>query len=97
MKWPPTHPSARKEFDEAFDFFAAKSPVLARRFLKSTMATIARLRDLPESGSPLGRSNRRAVIRPFRYDRVYRMRESEIYILAVAHHARRPGYWSDRS
>lgn len=96
MRWPPFHPRAREEFDEAFDFFAERTPVLARRFLKSTVTTIDLLRDYPTVGRPIGRATRRFAIRPFPYDLIYLPGRDDILVVAIAHHRRRPEYWRDR-
>lgn len=96
MKWPPFHPEARAEFDEAFDWYAEKSGVLARRFLASTTRTITVLRTYPEAGTPIGRYTRKLVIRPFSYSLIYLPEEKDIRVVAVAHHKRPPGYWSGR-
>lgn len=96
MKWPPFHPEASTEFDEAFDWYAEKSGKLARRFLDSTARTIEFLRTYPEAGAPIGRHTRKFVIRPFSYSLIYLPGEEDIQIVAVAHHRRRPGYWAER-
>lgn len=96
MSWPPFHPGAQREFDEAFDLLAEKSPVLARRFVKSTMTTIDLLRDYPEIGPPIGRDTRKFHIRPFAYDLIYLPAHEDILVVAVAHHRRRPEYWRGR-
>jgi hypothetical protein len=33
----------------------------------------------------------------FPYNVVYRIRDDDIYVVAVAHTSRRPNYWKDRS
>jgi toxin ParE1/3/4 len=50
----------------------------------------------PESGSPLGRRARRFSLHPFKYDPVYVPVEGNIFLVAFAHHKRRPGYWRKR-
>ncbi len=90
------HPEARREFDDAIDNFAERSPELARRFLVQTTRTIKVLQAFPEMGSPLGRTSRRFPIRPFQYDLIYLVEADHLYVIALAHHRRRPGYWRDR-
>lgn len=96
MRWPRFHPQAQQEFDEAFDFFAERSSRLARRFLKSTMTTVDLLRNYPGIGQPIGRAARRFAIRPFAYDLIYLPGREDIFVVAIAHHRRRPGYWRER-
>ena len=97
MSWPPFHPAARREFDEAFDFLAADSPDAARRFLRSTQAAIRVVREYPEAGRPLGGTARRFPIRPFPYQLVYLADAGDIQVIAIAHERRRPEYWQARA
>lgn len=97
MTWPPFHPIARREFDEAFDLLALKSPASARRLVERTEATIRMLRQFPEAGRKIGTLNRRFPVRPFPYHLIYLLDEEDIYIVAFAHERREPGYWSHRS
>ena len=39
---------------------------------------------------------RRFVLMKYPFDLVYRVLPTEVEIIAVAHHARRPGYWRKR-
>jgi toxin ParE1/3/4 len=96
VSWPAFHPAARKEFDSTLEELREIATPLARRFLRRTSDVIAILRLFPDSGSPLGRQARRFPLTPFSYDLIYVPLESDIYLIAFAHHRRRPGYWSDR-
>lgn len=42
------------------------------------------------------RGVKRLLLRRFPYAVVVRARDTEIVVIAFAHHARRPGYWRDR-
>jgi toxin ParE1/3/4 len=96
VSWPPFHPEARKEFDNTVDEMRGIAKPLARRFVRRTGEVIATLRMFPESGSPLGRKARRVPLRPFSVDLVYVPVEGDIFLIAFAHHKRRPGYWRER-
>jgi len=39
---------------------------------------------------------KRLILKRFPYDVVVKEQGDEIIVIAVAHHARRPGYWRDR-
>jgi hypothetical protein len=42
------------------------------------------------------RGVKRLMLRRFPYAVIVRERDTEIVVIAFAHHARRPGYWRDR-
>ncbi|MBI4996895.1 MAG: type II toxin-antitoxin system RelE/ParE family toxin [Rhodocyclales bacterium] len=50
----------------------------------------------PLIGTPFRGTSRRYVLRRFPYSIIYRATANEIQIVAVAHHRRRPGYWTKR-
>jgi hypothetical protein len=46
-------------------------------------------------GAAAGRT-RSWLLSRFPYRVIYRVRDEDIYIVAIAHTSRRPGYWKDR-
>ena len=48
---------------------------------------------VPRKGRPTARQ---FAVRGFPYLAVYRVRPDDVYVVAVAHASRRPGYWKDR-
>ena len=72
---------------------------LGAEFFDAVAATVSHIEANPEVGttiSPDGRTRRRLVAR-FPYQVVYRLRPTEIVIVAIAHLKRRPEYWKNRS
>jgi toxin ParE1/3/4 len=90
VSWPSFHPEARKEFESTIEELREIAKPLARRFVRRTSAVITMLRRFPGSGSPLGRRARRFLLHPFPYDLVYVPVEGDIFLIAFAHHKRRP-------
>jgi plasmid stabilization system protein ParE len=66
-------------------------------FLSAVEQTVGRLSEHPEAGAPLSGELRKRIVRGFPYNVIYRVWEDYIYLVAVAHQHRRPGYWRDRS
>ena len=67
-------------------------------FTLTIQRTYERLLESPASGAPFGRRLRRVLVPKFPYGLLYRV-EAEadrIYIIAVMHLQRRPGYWRSR-
>lgn len=96
MSWPPFHPAARREFEQAVEVLASESPASARLLVERTDATFRLLRQFPRAGRPIGKLNRRFPVRPFPYHVVYLPEEEDIYVVAFAHDRRQPGYWRGR-
>lgn len=48
-------------------------------------------------GSAGTRGVKRLILRRFLYSVIVFERDTEILVIAFAHHARRPGYWRDRT
>jgi plasmid stabilization system protein ParE len=72
---------------------------LGGEFYGAVVRTIDLIRAHPEIGTPRrGRfPSRQLRVTRFPYSIVYRIRDDDIYVVAVAHTSRRPGYWKDRS
>ena len=62
------------------------------------VATIDLIRTHPEIGRPRsGRlQSREMAVNGFPYRVVYRIREHDVYVVAIAHMRRRPDYWKHR-
>ncbi len=91
------HPAAQLEVDEATAYYRFNNPAVSRNFLDEMSKIILEIRAAPhrlpfESGTRI----QRRVFRRFPYKLLYRNDSQEIYILAIAHTSRRPGYWKSR-
>jgi plasmid stabilization system protein ParE len=90
------HPAAVEETAAAADWYLERSARAAESFLKEIDRVIARISQHPESFPHFDFGTRRANLRTFPYLIVFREREAEIEIIAIAHGRRRPGYWRNR-
>jgi plasmid stabilization system protein ParE len=57
---------------------------------------IQRVRAAPERYPSAKQGTRRILFDQYPFSVFYVVRGEEIFIVAVAHHKRRPGYWADR-
>lgn len=90
------HPEARAEFLAAVRAYRAVSEELGSSFLAAALQAADRLQRYPQLGPVLRGEFRRHLIARFPYALVYRAEAERIYILAVMHLRRRPGYWRHR-
>jgi len=87
------HPEARDEFISAAQFYESQTAGLGLDFIRTVQHTYERLLEFPATGPPFGRRLRRLLVPKFPYGLLYRVEPERIYIVAVMHLHRRPGYW----
>ena len=90
------HPLADDELASAADWYLVRSATAAVGFVHAIEQAIQRIGEAPERYPRTRFGRRRFVLLNYPFDLVHRVVENEVEIIAVAHHARRPGYWRDR-
>ena len=91
------HPEAQAEFIAAARFYEAQAQNLGLDFISAVEATYRRLVTFPESGRPFGSRLRRVLVPGFPYGLIYHPAPDRVFVVAVAHVRRRPGYWRSRA
>jgi hypothetical protein len=91
------HPEARAEMSESVEFYEARLDGLGLRFLAAAEETAGRISASPEAGAPLAGGYRKRIVPGFPYSIIYRVWKDHIFLVAVAHQHRRPGYWRERT
>jgi plasmid stabilization system protein ParE len=87
------HPEAEQELYEAASRYESELPDLGRHFAAEIERVVQLLLDHPELGSRLDDALRHFVLRRFPFSVVYAVAGDLVYIVAVAHGSREPGYW----
>lgn len=90
------HPSAEIEFEEAAAWYRRTDQDLANDFVVEVEKTADQILANPLIFNARKNQVRRANLSRFPYYIPFRIQEQTIQILAIAHNARKPGYWTDR-
>lgn len=90
------HPEAEQELYEAALRYESEVPGLGRRFADEVERVVQLLLEHPELGSRLDNDLRHFILRRFPFSIVYAAAADLVYIVAVAHGSREPGYWQLR-
>jgi plasmid stabilization system protein ParE len=90
------HPAARDELIAAAVYYEERALGLGADFLLESERTQTFLSQFPALGRQLPESSRRVSLQRFPYHIIYRVDSDRIFVLAVAHHRRQPGYWLTR-
>jgi toxin ParE1/3/4 len=91
------HPGAEVEYDEAIGFYSDIDIDLGVRCRVALEAARARLRDAPKSFvMDPDTGCQECAVKKFPYSFHYLELDEIIWIVALAHHRRKPGYWHYR-
>jgi len=90
------HPEARREFNDAIDYYERESPGLGLIFTNEVDAGFARIREYPDAAPLVAKRARRLVLAKFPFSLIYEARDDCLMVPAVAHHRKRPYYWRIR-
>lgn len=96
MEWE-FHPEAEAEFIESAVHYESEVPGLGRRFSRAVKEALEIIAKNPEIGSPLDGELRSFVVAGFPYSIIYARYDDSLFVLAVAHGRRKPGYWRSRN
>jgi len=91
------HPQADQELSEVALYYEGQAAGLGGDFLAEFDRTLRFLLQFPVAGRTLPHGSRRLSFRRFPYHVIYRIEPDRVFILAIAHHRRRPGYWRARA
>jgi len=91
------HRLAATEHIKSARFYERRRIALGDEFIAEVDAAILRIQRQPELG-PVGKYDERSRrVRRFPFRIVYEIQPDRIWIVAVAHLSRRPGYWIRRT
>jgi plasmid stabilization system protein ParE len=90
------HDEAKVEIAHETLYYNQISRALAERFVKALEDAVALASQFPEMGTAYKHGTRRYYPGKFPFSIVYLDRPEEIYVLALAPFARKPGYWRSR-
>ena len=90
------HPEADEEFGKAIDYYESCQNGLGEDFYFEVHAAIQRIIEFSEVWPVLDGDVRRCLTHRFPYGILYSVDKQEVFVLAVMHLRRDPGYWKQR-
>ena len=88
--------AAEEEYADALSWYAERSPPAALRFEAQFDDVLTAIASEPERQPTFDDRHRYYLMRHFPYQIIYRTHGEQVVVIAVAHTARRPKYWSGR-
>ncbi len=90
------HPEAAHEFIETAAYYESAAPQLGSRFIFAVEAAEALISAHNEIGQEIDSGFRHFVLAEFPHSIIYSLEHDRVWIVAIAHHKRKPGYWLER-
>jgi len=90
------HPEAREELGLSFKSYKAIRAELGFQFVVQLQNAISRISQNPEWFREIDPGIRRCLVKQFPYALLFNTTDSEVFIIAVMHCSREPGYWKHR-
>jgi toxin ParE1/3/4 len=90
------HPEAEIELFEAIDYYEGCEAGLGYDFSIELYSSIQNILDYPNAWPILEDDIRQCLVNRFPYGILYSIEQDHIFILAVMHLHRAPGYWKHR-
>jgi len=90
------HPDTADEIKHAYDWYQRQMEGLGEDFIEELESACQAIVQLPETWPKYTRHCRRFLLRKFPFSVVYTANDDSVFVLAVMHNSRRPGYWKKR-
>ena len=90
------HDEARAEFLHEVQYYADINVSLAERYDLAVNAAEQKAAEHPDRWAQYQHGTRRVLDRRFKFSLIYLHTEQEIFVVAIAPFARKPGYWKER-
>ena len=89
-------PEAEQDLDDAYHYFESQQSGLGFELLAEITETIEALEGNPMLFQKVYGEMRRAIVKRFGYNLIYKVIDTEVYILAIMHGSRDPEKWQKR-
>lgn len=90
------HPDVANEIKASYQWYQKQAEGLGDDFLHELELACQTIVEFPATWPRLGKNYRRFLLSRFPFSVVYRVQNSTIFVVAVMHNSRKPGYWKTR-
>ena len=91
------HPDVALEVKSSYDWYEKQAQGLGEDYLSELESAYETIVELPNTWPKFHRDFRRFLLGKFPFSVIYRSSGNSIYVLAVMHNHRKPGYWQSRT
>ena len=90
------HPDIVKEIKFSYQWYQNKTDGLGQDYLSELESSFQTIREFPNTWPRFQKGFRRFLLSKFPFSVIYQSNQSTVFIVAVMHNSRKPGYWNER-
>ena len=91
------HPDVTDEVRASYDWYESRAKGLGNDLLSELESAYKAIEELPDTWPKFQKGFRRFLLSKFPFSVIYRFNNGTIYVVAIMHNSRKPGYWFDRT
>ncbi len=90
------HPDIALEVKSSYDWYQRQAEGLGEDYLSELESSYQAIRELPDTWPNFENGFKRFLLSKFPFSVIYRANEKTVFVVAVMHNSRKPGYWKER-
>lgn len=91
------HPDIEHEVKASYEWYQNQAVGLGEDYLNELETAYQAIVELPDTWPKFQNNLRRFLLRKFPFSVIYQINKETIFIVAVMHNSRKPGYWRERT
>ena len=91
------HPDIASEVKASYDWYQEQADGLGDDYITEIESAYEAIAELPQTWPRFQKGFRRFLLTKFPFSVIYKETSSHIFVVAVMHNSRRPGYWIKRT
>jgi len=90
------HPAIKTEVKVSYDWYQKQASGLGDDYISELESAYQTICEIPETWPKFEKGSRRFLLRKFPFSVIYYFNEKTVFVVAVMHNSRKPGYWKER-
>lgn len=90
------HPDVAIEKKASYTWYQNQAVGLGDDFISELESAYHTIQAIPDTWPKFQRGSRRFLLRRFLFSVIYRIHKDTVFVPAIMHNSRKPGYWSER-
>lgn len=91
------HPDVSKEVQASFVWYQKQAEGLGNDFVNELETGFGAITEMSETWPKFQNGFRRFLLSKFPFSIIYKSKGESIFVVAVMHNSRKPGYWQNRT